>query len=153
METPIKPGKYKMRNGLQAIVVAVAPVGINARQPLIGWIPFGDGKWCGVCWHADGAFYVTREIPSPFDLISPWIDAPVFNHWDTAPWAKALYKYSRSWILSSFIPVWDDKVEDWHHPKQNSPFTYRLTCHLIPDHYPNWVGPDKDSLILRPENV
>jgi hypothetical protein len=101
----------------------------------------------------NGAFHLAFSNPSEFDLISPWIDAPIFKHWDTAPWAKALYKYSRSWILSSFIPVWDDKCEDWHHPKQNSPFTYRLTCHLIPGHYPNWDGHDKDSLILRPENV
>ena len=151
METPIKPGKYKCAAGQEAHILP-APPELGDLDCLVGWVLVKETKkWAVMTWTLNGRLY--PKALSQYDISSPWIDAPIFNHWDKVPWAKALYKYSRSWILSSFIPEWDDKCEDWYHPKQNSPFTYRITCHLIPEHSPHWVGWDKDSLILRPANV
>lgn len=149
METPIKPGKYKMRNENPAIVAAVAPSEINQAQSLIGWLKYNDKNWCGGSWAVNGAFHLAFSSPSPFDLISPWIDAPIFNHWDKVPWAKAVYRHADRWYAASCVPVADSCLFVVDGEKD----PYAVMAQLEIKDYPAFTGPDKDSLIIRPEDV
>lgn len=154
METPIKPGKYKMRNGKQAIVVGCAPVGVKVDYPITGW-RFTNDTWHHTAWSENGIFVVTLG-DSDADLISPWIDAPVFNHWDKIPGAKAVYlTQDKRWVACSHVPKYFDAgtphgMSFW---SISEPVEYAWSVGILKCHAPVWEGPPKDSLIIRPESV
>lgn len=142
METPIKPGKYKCAAGQKAHILP-APPEVSETDCLVGWVLVKEtGKWVVMTWTLNGRF--SHKELSQYDISEPWIDAPIFNHWGKVPWAKLVYRYGSNWYATSLAtPL---HLEGVYRP-------YEVMCTIQPEDRPIWDGPDKDSLIIRPENV
>ena len=90
------------------------------------------------------------------NIVRPWIDKPVFNHWDKIPGAKAVYlTYDKRWVACSHVPKWHESgttyiMSFW---TLAEPTAYCWSVGILNDHRPVWGGDPKDSRIIRPEGV
>lgn len=60
----IKPGKYRCRDGVQAVVLEIF------EGELYGRVRYRDGVWHSYRWNIDGKVYM--NCVSALDLIAPW---------------------------------------------------------------------------------
>jgi len=157
LKSPLNPGKYTTRDGGEAWVDA-PPMGaqMSVTIPfLVGWVKSLSG-YTPATWAPDGR-YVPSSGNSILDLVGPWIDKPVFNHWDKIPGAKAVFlSHNKRWVAGSGVPTWRTAsgVSYWTLESEDVDHDmYVWTVLLIKEHMPVWEGHPKDSLIIRPEGV
>lgn len=157
LKAPLNPGKYVTRDGGEAWVAA-PPNGaqMSVTIPfLVGWVKSLSG-YTPATWAPNGR-YMPANSDSILDLVGPWVDKPVFNHWDKIPGAKAVFfTHHGHWVAGSHVPVWHSCVgnnQSYWTMNDTVPVDYCWTISLLKHHIPKWEGHPKDSLIIRPEGV
>src|SRR5690625_1364923 len=135
----IEAGKeYRTRGGKKAIVYAVNRGG---SFPVHGAIKHED-MWTVESWTCDGTSIVYDIYAA--DLVSEWIEKPIFDHWDKLP----------EWI-DEYMAM--DSNGNWY-AYFKKPFSITIgwaseaKCIVIPVNYrPNFEGSWEDSLIKNPK--
>ena len=90
----IEVGKWKMRNGGPAVVIADSnPLDAGHPYPVIGWTRIGLTNW-----KRDGRY--KGDCDSEYDLMEPWVDPPTpleaLKKW-RGKYSGPAEKYVRDW--------------------------------------------------------
>jgi hypothetical protein len=139
----IQVGKfYRTRNGLKVRIYALdgcAPYVVHGayQHKELGWIFTG--------WTDNGMYnsLLDDHPTSDLDIVSEWVDKPVFDWSIQSPWFKyAAMDYDGQWFLFDNKPT---RVLD-HWTGVGSTCVARIPLAYVPFFLGDW----KDSLIQRP---
>ena len=139
--TNIEIGKfYKTRCGLMVRIYATDGGG---ERSIHGAYRDSQGNWRENSWTTMGHSF-TLSTNQPWDIISEWIEKPIFD-WDKqSPWFNfAAMDENGKWYLFSTRPEINGVA--W--------FTDSSSATMVPAKYePKFNGNWKDSLIERPKS-
>jgi len=136
----IQVGKfYLARDGSNIRIYAldgVFPFSIHGAYETIG------GKWNSTNWLGDGGYFLDNDN-SDLDIVSEWVDKPIFDWTIQSPWFKyAAMDADGRWFLYSDKPTCENT--EW--------LRVSLTkiTRIPPAYVPTFNGDWKGSLIQRP---